>query len=243
MRLPRREPPHPTIPRVNLLPPWVFADIETRRLRRRFVLAGCLLVLLLGAGWGFQHLRVTHARQVLAIEQAETSRLTQRTEELAPVRDFVASVERQKQTVSMAMSNEAYTSRVLGELRDTAPSGTDLESVSVTVTGPPAEVTTGQSPAPTSSGGTSPCPGPDPFSTREMVGCLTLSGTASSRATVGDFVIGLGESDFFVEPFISTTTTAGTTRVTFTGSVGLSPRVMTTRYEDMDKLLARRGAR
>lgn len=242
MRLPRREPAHPTIARVNLLSPWVFADIETRRLRRRFAVAGCALVLLLGAGWGIQHLRVTQARQVLAIEQAETSRLTLRTEELAPVRDFVAAVERQKLTVSTAMANEAYTSRVLGELRDTAPPGTDIESVTVTVTGPLDAGPAGQATAPAASAVATPCPGPDPFSTQEMVGCLALSGTASSRAAVGDLVIGLGDSDLFVEPFISTTTTAGTTRVTFTGSVGLAPKVMTARYDDMDKLLARRDA-
>ena len=40
-----------------------------------------------------------------------------------------------------------------------------------------------------------------------------------------------------MEPFISTTTTADKAQVTFTGSVGLSPRVYSHRYTDIDKLL------
>jgi hypothetical protein len=81
------------------------------------------------------------------------------------------------------------------------------------------------------------CPGPDPFNTRVVVGCITLSGSAANRSAVSDLVIGLGDSELFVEPFISTTTTADGEGVTFTGSVGLSERVFSNRYTDLDKLL------
>jgi hypothetical protein len=72
---------------------------------------------------------------------------------------------------------------------------------------------------------------------------VTLSGTADSRDTVGRLVQGLAGVNGFVEPFISTTTTADEEQVTFTGSVGLSPRVYSHRFADVHKLLDREVAR
>ncbi len=76
-----------------------------------------------------------------------------------------------------------------------------------------------------------------------MVGCITLSGTADSRATVGDFVVNLGHDKLFVEPFISATTTAEGTDVVFTGSVGLSEKAFSHRYADIDVTLAKEARR
>jgi len=47
----------------------------------------------------------------------------------------------------------------------------------------------------------------------------------------------LGDSALFVEPFISTTTTADGEKVIFTGSVGLSEQVFSNRYADLKRLL------
>jgi hypothetical protein len=50
-------------------------------------------------------------------------------------------------------------------------------------------------------------------------------------------VINLGNEELFVEPFISTTTTGEGNEVTFSGSVGLSDKVYSRRYAELDKLL------
>jgi hypothetical protein len=235
---------------VNLLSPWVFETLATRRLRQRFTMGCVLAVLLVTAGWGLQSLRVTQAEQVLRIERAETARLAAETQTLAPVRAFVATVEQQKVTVQTTMAREIYFSRVLESLRAATPAGAGVESAVVTLNPAPAPapaaapVTEPADPAtPTAEAPTavptvpSPCPGPDPFNTRVVVGCITLSGSAVDRRAVGDLVVRLGASKLFVEPFISTTTTADGERVTFTGSVGLSEKVFSNRYADMDKLL------
>ncbi len=225
-----RTQPHGTVPAVNLLSPWTHEAIATRTLRRRFTVAGAALMLLVGAAWGVQHLRVGQAEQVLTVEQAETQRLTAETNELAPVRTYVATVEQQKGVVQQTMANEVPVSAVLDGIDGATPYGVRVETLGVQVTPPPAE---GAAVAVTS-----PCPGPDPFNTRTVVGCVTLSGTAGSRAAVGDFVVNLGDDRLFVEPFISTTTTAEDDVVTFTGSVGLSEKAFSKRYADMEKLLA-----
>lgn len=242
----------PTLPVVNLLSPSAFERLATRRLRMRFLAGGAALVVLVVAAWAVQHLRVGEAEQLLTVERAETTRLTEETKALLPVRAFVSGVELQKTTVSETMANEIYFSTVMAGLQDAAPSGVELDSVAVTLAPPPAAAA--PAPAPTEAEGTeeadsaaapapeavptvSPCPGPDPFNTRVVVGCITLSGTASSRAEVGDLVINLGKDALFVEPFISTTTTADTSLVSFSGSVGLSEKVFSKRYANLDKLL------
>jgi type IV pilus assembly protein PilM len=230
------------LPSVNLLSPWSFGRIAVRRLRIRFAVGCLVLVSVATAGWGLQMMRVGDAEALLTVETAETSRLTERTNVLQPVKTFVAGVEQQKVTVSKTMASEIYFSKVLRSMSDAAPSGVVLDSLAVTLAPPapaPAPAKGSKDKPPAAVPATpSPCPGPDPFQTRAVVGCITLSGTAGSRAAVGALVVALRADDSFVEPFISTTTTADATKVTFSGSVGLSKKVFSSRYAKLDQLLS-----
>jgi hypothetical protein len=217
-----------SLPVVNLLPDSAFARMAASRLRRRFVAGGLALALLVGGAWAYQHVRVAEAEKLVAVEQAETARLTARTQKLQPVRVFVNGVALQELTVKLAMADEVHLSAVLDGVQDATPLGAELTTVAITVTGRPVPVdAAAAAPATTAS---SACPGPDPFNTRVVVGCVTLAGTAASRADVGEMVIRLGDAGLFVEPFISTTTTGETDEVTFSGSVGLSEKVFSGRY-------------
>lgn len=232
-----KSPARPGLPSVNVLSPWVFERIAVGRLRRRFALGGFVLVLLAAGLWSVQYLRTEQAEQVLAVEQAETTRLTTQTNELAPVRAFVTGVEQQQRTVQETMADEIYFSRVLEGVQAATPAGASVESIEVTLTPRPVAVATGEAAPPEGAlPVVSPCPGPDPFNTKLVVGCITLSGSAASRAEVGEFVISLGGDKIFIEPFISTTTTADGEQVTFSGSVGLSEKVYSQRYADSDEL-------
>ena len=241
-------------PTVNLLSRWSLEALAARRLRKRFAVGGVLLTLLLVACWTAQELRVGRAEKVLGVAEAERASLTGETAALAPVRVYVAAVAKRKQTVTEAMKAEVRFSRVLAELAMSTPADADLTSIAVTMTSPAS--TTGEAaplptsgstqpatPAATPAGPSSACPGPDPFGTRPVVGCLTVSGTAASREAIGELVVDLGRSPIFVEPFISTTTTADGPDVTFTGTVGLSPNAYTGRFKDLDKLLDERRKR
>lgn len=225
-RTPRAAVVVPTNPSVNLLSQSEFDRQAARRLRHRFLAGGLVVLLLVGAAAGAQHVRANQARKLVAVEQSETSRLTAQTQVLAPVRAFVNGVAVQERTVSGAMADEIYFSEVLRGIRDATPPGAQLGTLAVTLA-PASEA--GATGAPTNA-----CPGPDPFNTRVVVGCVQLSGTAGSRAEVGDLVIALGHSKLFVEPFISTTTTGESEGVTFSGSVGLSEKVYSGRYAAPD---------
>jgi hypothetical protein len=218
------------LPAVNLLSQSSFDRLAARRLRHRFVAAGVVLVALVGAGWGAQHVRIGEAQKLVVVEEGETARLNARTQTLAPVRAFVGGVAAQQGTVESPMAREIYFSEVLAGIRTATPPGARLVAVAVTAAPPTVPG------APVDAAG-SVCPGPDPFNTRTVVGCVTLSGTASSRAEVGQLVTSLGDADLFVEPFISTTTTADSSEVSFSGSVGLSRKVFSTRYATLAQAL------
>ena len=228
----------PVLPSVNILSPWVFERMAISQLRQRFTLAGLVLILLVVAGWAVQGLRIDQAEKVLAVEQAETSRLTAETNELAPVQTFVATVGQHRLSVQNNMAAEIYFSRVLEELQNATPYAARVETVSIALDPNAGSVALGKEPA---VGETipveSPCPGPDPFNTKLVIGCITLAGSAGSRADVGEFVINLGNEELFVEPFISTTTAGDGNGVTFNGSVGLSEKVYSRRYAELEKLL------
>jgi hypothetical protein len=217
-------------PSVNLLSDSAFARLAARRLRHRFGAGAVAMVLLVAGAWGFQHVRVEDTRKLVAVEEAETTRLTGQTQVLAPVRTFVNGVVVQQLTVQTAMAGEVYLSDVLDGIRDATPLGAQLVTVAVTVT--PTIGPDGAPVAAAAAGAVSACPGPDPFNTRTVIGCVTLSGTAASRAEVGEMVVALGDSPVFVEPFISTTTTGDSEAVTFSGSVGLSEKVYSGRYAE-----------
>ncbi|WP_243059262.1 hypothetical protein [Nocardioides sp. SR21] len=217
-----------TLPRVNLLPESAFERMAARRLRRGFVAAGVVLMMLVGGAWAYQHVRVAEADKLVAIEAAKTSRLTSQTQRLQPVRVYVDGVAVQVLTVQTAMADDVFLSEVLEGIQDATPVGAELATVAITMTGRPVPADPAAPAAvavPASA-----CPGPDPFNTRVVVGCVTLAGTAASRAEVGEMVVSLGKAGLFVEPFISTTTTGESDEVSFSGSVGLSEKVFSGRY-------------
>ncbi|TIC88429.1 hypothetical protein E8D34_05770 [Nocardioides sp. GY 10113] len=235
---------------VNLLSPWVFEELRVHQLRRRFVLGALVLVVAVGLIWSGLRFELHRAEEELRGQEARGSALTVQIRDLAPVRTFVDGVQRRVIRVHDTAYDEVAFSRVLGGLTAAAGPGTAITSVSI---GLVSRVSAPDSSATGGSAGTAPggqgaeqdptrgllgttCPGPDPFATNDVVGCLSIEGTASSRAEVGDLVVALGEDDLFLDPYVSTTT-ADNDRVSFSGTVGLSPKVFSGRYDDPGRSL------
>ena len=232
------------LPTVNLLSPSVFEAMAVRTLQRRFVAAALALVLLVAGGWVVQHLRAEQAAKLLVVEEGETARLTAKAEDLAPVSTYVATVANQKILVRRTMATEALLSSVLDDLAVATPEGVRVETLTAVVTATTIQTdqsaSTGQGQA--GQNGESACPAPDPFKRSTTVGCVTMTGTATTRAAIGRLVDRLG-SGVFVAPYITTTANADGTKLTFTGSVGVNSRVYSKRYADLDELLASRAGR
>jgi hypothetical protein len=230
-----KAPRSPAVASVNLLSPWVFEELRVHNLRRRFLLGGVLLVVAIALLWTALRFNLHQANEELRGEDAVTAGLTQQVNDLAPVRTYADSVTRRVLTVTGATYDDVAFSRVLGALDAATPGGASLDSISVELAAAePADSAKPASPAdadPARGLVGSTCPGPDPFGTKVVVGCVTISGTATSRDAVGSLVIALGGDKLFVEPFVDTTTTEGSDAVTFSGSVGLSPAVFSGQYD------------
>lgn len=226
-------------PALNLLSPWVLEELRVRRLRQRFAVGAVALVLALAGAWTFQRLELEHVRADLRGEDAVSEGLSDRIDDLAEVRTYVQGVQRRAVTVQGAMLTEVQFSSVLDALARATPDGARIESVQVVLpTGaadPGAAEPGAEEPASAEARGLAGavCPGPDPFATAVVIGCLDLSGTATDRAQVSRLVVALGRDRLFVEPFVSTTTTSDGSGVAFTGSVALSPAAFSGRYDDL----------
>ncbi|WP_166139090.1 hypothetical protein [Nocardioides ochotonae] len=239
----RRRPaghPAPSLPTVNLLSPAAFELIAVRQLRRQFVLAGVALLVLLVALTGFQHKRVLDAEGLVDRESVQTAKLTGEVNELMPVQTYVSGVRAQVAALQATMMGEIWFSSVFTGLQDALPESAKVDTLTVAL----ADLAGALKAVQAADGGevaedavaaavASPCPGPDPFNLRLVVGCVSIAGTAASRAAVGELVIALGENGLFVEPFITTTTSADSTGVAFSGSVGLSEKVFSGQYVDL----------
>jgi hypothetical protein len=238
---------------VNLLSPWVFEELRVHRLRQRFVVAGIGLAVLLGLVWTGLELNLHAAEAELRGEQATTTGLTAQMKDLAPVKTYVNGVIHRVATVHSATYDDVAFSQVLSSLNDATPDDATLTSISVdlaaeTATAPSTGTAAGATAAPDTkkdparglSG--SSCPGPDPFGTKVVVGCVTIEGTAADREAVGKLVIALGDTGLFVEPFVNTTTTSDGDGVSFAGSVGLSPKVFSGRFDDLGAELAKENS-
>lgn len=228
---------------VNLLSPWVFEELRVHQLRRRFLLGVVVLLVAVALAWGALRFNLHRAHADLRGEEAVGAGLTRELRELAPVRTYVNSVERRVVTVKGATYDDVAFSNVLTALDAATPEGATIGTISVELAA--AETSDDDSAGPASDkdparglvGDT--CPGPDPFGTRVVVGCVTIEGTADSRDAVSGLVIALGADKLFVEPFVDTTTTEDSDAVTFSGSVGLSPAAFSGRYDSLGDELSK----
>jgi hypothetical protein len=138
-----------------------------------------------------------------------------------------------------------------------APGTTGTTSPGTTTQGAPVRAATSADPSPTAEDGagedgstkTKPkaaapvpeiaCARPDPFNLSPIIGCVTLSGTADSRAVVGEFINSLKASDLYADPFVTTTSVTGedgSEKVQYSGSVGLTGKAVSGRYADLSWL-------
>ncbi len=229
---------------VNLLSPWVFEELRVHQLRRRFLFGLVVLLTVVALAWVALRFNLYRANEDLRGEEAVATGLTNQLRELAPVRGYVDGVERRIVTVTGATYDDVAFSRVLTSLAVATPPTASLASISVELAAaevgssePGSRRPAADDPARGLVGST--CPGPDPFETKVVVGCVTFSGAAASRDAVSGFVVALGADKLFVEPFVDTTTTGEGDTVTFSGSVGLSPLAFSGRYDALDRELTK----
>ena len=206
---------------VNLLSPWVIEENHVASLRRRFVILAVGLVALVILVFAGLHLEIRSSESALRDDEAAAARLRTKIAEMAPVRAYSSSIQQRDTLVNDTMASDVTFSRSLKYLEKALPEGVEIAQLSGTSIDPDATTDTSDTAA--------TCPGPDPFGTVTIVGCLQFSGFAPNREAVSELVQALSSSKYFVEPFV-TTTDKDEVGVKFDGSVGLDPRLLSGRY-------------
>jgi hypothetical protein len=225
----------PSLPSINILPPAVTERQHVERLRRSFAIGAVLAVAAVGAGFTLQSGAISSADQDLAAEEARSAQLSAQASALAPVRLYYATVEANETTIQQTMSREVLLSNVVGDLYATAPPTVDLGTVAISVSTQPVLPDAAVPLDPTSATSAS-CPSPDPYVTPgESAGCVTITGTAASRAALGDWERQIGRSGMFSDLFISSSAAAaaeGPDAITFSASVSITAAAYLNRYAD-----------
>lgn len=247
------EPLVVTLPSTNLLPPAVAARSQADRLQKRFALGAAGAVAALAAVYLLQAGSISQANTDLETEQSRTAQLSAEKLALAPVDLFYKTLEVNRTTIQTTMAREVLLSDLTRRLYATAPSGVTLDTVGVTVDSQPVAATPGTAAA----AGAAPaagvdCPSPDPYAApEERAGCVTISGSATSREALGRWESRVGRTDLFTDLFISDSQagTAGGTAgtgdadaatagdgITFTATLSVTAKAFTDRYADPEFL-------
>jgi Tfp pilus assembly protein PilN len=215
---------------VNLLSPWVLDELRVRRLRKRFLLGALALAVVVAGTWSYLRLDLSRDRQGLRDDEAVGAGLSQQIGDLADVKQYVANITVRAGDVEDTMSRQLGFADVMRSIEGALPPGASVDTVEVTVPTDPQEIDPAAPPL------AAACPGADPFGARPVVACLSLTGTAASRAEVSDLLQALAEVDVFVEPFVSATSTgdADVDGVRFEGTLGLDAAAYTGRFADVD---------
>lgn len=215
----------PTMPTVNLLGEEVLELVRLKRVKT--MMAGAALVVVAGLGglYVFQGTMIASAEADLAAAQAEAAAATAEKTALQPFKTFDDEVKARQAAITQGLAGEVLTSKILATVQDKAYEGISVNDIQVVVAAPAAAAATAAAgAAPTGNAGA--CLSPDPFNpAAASVGCVLVSGTATSRISLAQWIEKIDKEDLFTEVFVPGTSSDGTDgeeRVAFTASLGLN---------------------
>lgn len=119
-------------PRVNLLPPEIYAGRAVGRLKRYLALGLVLVVALSGGGYALASVHLGAQKDALEAAEAETLRLTAAQGEYAQVPALLARVQQLEDARELGMSTETLWRDYLGYVFATMPGGVKVASIQVT---------------------------------------------------------------------------------------------------------------
>lgn len=212
----------PTLPTVNLLPDDVLETVQLRRLRRLMVGVAAGALGGVAALYMLQGALIASAEKDLAEAESESTAAVAQMNALLPFQTYYVNLDQKKIAIQTVMSTEVLTSEILEVVQDPKTiEGITFEDVQLVVNGPAMATPTG---APTAGGGS--CLSPDPFNpAAPSVGCVLVSGTATSHIALAQWMERADAEPLFTEVYVPGTTSAdnGATAVSFTASLGLNP--------------------
>lgn len=138
---------------------------------------------------------------------------------LVPVQTYYADIATKQAAIQQTMSSEVLTSKILTEVA-TGAEGVELADITISLAAPASMGATAGDPAAETTGS---CVSPDPFTpATQQSGCVLVSGTASSRVALAQWILKVDRNDMFTEVFVpGTSSESEDGTVGFTASLGL----------------------
>lgn len=217
----------PTMPTVNLLGDEVLELVRLKRVKTMMAGAALAVVAGLGGLYVVQGTMIASAEADLAAAEADGAAATAEKTALQPFKTFDDEVKARQAAITQGLAGEVLTSKILATVQDKAYEGISVNDIQVVVAAPaaaadPAAAAAGAAPT----GNAGACLSPDPFNpAAASVGCVLVSGTATSRISLAQWIEKIDKEDLFTEVFVPGTSSDGTDgeeRVAFTASLGLN---------------------
>jgi len=174
--------------RINLLPPELIERQRARRQTTIVAIVGFVVILLLGAFYVLQQLKLSDLDEKLAQQRATNADLAAQVNDLKRFDELIAQIRDREELLVTLLENEVRWSGVLRDLSLVIPSTAWLEGLDAAVRDPlVTNVDTGAIGA------------VDP----NIVGAITFTGKADRHPTVAEWLTALEKIRGFLNPWIS----------------------------------------
>jgi Tfp pilus assembly protein PilN len=172
----RSEPGHLIRISANLLPEEIVAARRLVRLKRKLVVGLAGLVVVLVTGYGYSWWQTNNTQGDLANEEFASQQLTRQLQAFTPLVDAQTKTTLIRSELATAMTNDLQWTKLIGTLNQSAGSTVQITSMDAQIT------------ADSANGALVPDANPLNDSGLQVVGNLTLTGSANDYRTVAAFV-------------------------------------------------------
>lgn len=195
--------PDPAKPSALLLPPFVFERQNEARVRRLAIRVAVGAVAALAAATAGTNALAWKATQEMNTTQEQFLVQQAKKDKYVEIANYYDGLTQRREFLTQRLSNALRYSAISGAVLDAAPGSVSVDSMTF------------------EKGVT--CPGPDPFTSVQSQGCITITGTSSGAAGVSSFVDSLNDpnaSQMVGDAFVSSMT-GGESSISF--DIPLSP--------------------
>lgn len=207
----------PRIPIVNLIPQATYIKYAKEALIGRMIRIMIAVVTIFAIAWAGTLAYSTFIKNTNDSIVNEINGLQGQVGEVEPYQKYLDGIELVRQNMAKVFAKNIDMGIITGSLVSAAQAhGIDIKGLKITE----ALSTTEQN----------ICVSSDAFKTTEQVGCITVTGIASSQQNVIDFFNTVTKTTGLVDSFISSIG-SNSDGVVFSGTISISPELYTKRFE------------
>jgi Tfp pilus assembly protein PilN len=178
---------------VNLLPPEIVESRQGRRVRRVVLSALAAFTVLLGVWYGLASYQTSSARDEVSGAQGDVERLARLQKPFASLISAQNESRAIGAQLSSLLAGDLQWAHLLSSLREAAPEGVRITTVAGGLSSPDGGSGAAVSRLPNTSG-------------QKVIGTLTVTGSAPSKAAVAEYLDALAKVPGFANPLLDTVT-------------------------------------